>query len=69
MVGATLYHHRQQGLTLICNPYDFGDVALARMEWIFYLSKALDFMDTGTVHVRKTVEGKGTRHCMVTGQC
>ncbi len=47
MVVATLVEHRRQGLGLVCNPYDYTDVALARMEWIFYLSKALDFADTG----------------------
>ena len=47
MVIATLVLHRRRGLSLICNAYDPSDVAMARMEWVFYLSKALDFMDTG----------------------
>ena len=39
--------HRQKGLKLVCNDYDPTDVEMAEMEWIFYLSKAVDFADTG----------------------
>jgi hypothetical protein len=48
MVVKTLWVHHQRGLSFICNPYDPSDVEMASMSWLFYLSKGLDFVDTGT---------------------
>jgi hypothetical protein len=35
-------------MRLLCNDFDETDAAMAHMEWVFYVSKALDFFDTGT---------------------
>jgi hypothetical protein len=48
MVVGTILAHRRRNLSVICNAFDQTDIDMATMQWVFYVSKALDFMDTCT---------------------
>merc|ERR1711865_442582 len=46
MVYAALVEHRRRGFSLVCNVHDLADDGMAFITHCFYLSKALDFIDT-----------------------
>merc|ERR1719345_406049 len=46
MVYAALVEHRRRGFSLVCNVHDLADDGMAFITHCFYLSKALDFVDT-----------------------
>jgi hypothetical protein len=49
MVVGTLLVFNRNGMAVICNPFDAADKDMAFMLWVFYLSKILDFTDTGSL--------------------
>ena len=49
MVVGTIIAHRNSNLSLLCNAFDQTDAGMAAMQWVFFVSKALDFMDTCTL--------------------
>jgi len=46
MVYRALVEHRRRGFSLVCNVHDLAEDGLAFISHCFYLSKALDFVDT-----------------------
>jgi len=46
MVYRALVEHRRRGFSLVCNEHDLAQDGLAFISHCFYLSKALDFVDT-----------------------
>ena len=46
MVYAALVEHKRRGFSLVCNVHDLADDGMAFITHCFYLSKALDFIDT-----------------------
>jgi len=46
MVYRALVEHRRRSFTLVCNVHDLAEDGLAFISHCFYLSKALDFVDT-----------------------
>jgi len=46
MVYRAIVEHRRRSFTLVCNVHDLAEDGLAFISHCFYLSKALDFVDT-----------------------
>lgn len=53
MIVESLRQHRERGMSLVCNPFAPKEEGMARVLWVFYLSKALDFLDTVFIVARR----------------
>lgn len=46
MVFEALRQKHLRGMSIVCNAFEPAQTGMARVLWVFYLSKVLDFMDT-----------------------
>jgi len=53
MVYTVLAEHRRRGLRVVCNAHDLAEDGIASVLHVFYLSKALDFVDTMFMIVKR----------------
>lgn len=53
MVLRTIFVALDNGYYLSCNYFNMDDASMAKVYWVFYLSKALDFFDTFLIVVRR----------------
>jgi elongation of very long chain fatty acids protein 4 len=53
MMYAAINEYIRSGYRLICNKFDPSKTGMASVLWIFYVSKAFDFMDTFFIVIRR----------------
>lgn len=52
MIKEAILEYRQQNYSPICNPFLQGESGMARVLWVFYVSKVFDFFDTFFIVLR-----------------
>ena len=57
--------HRVRGMSLVCNAFEPEQTGMARVLWVFYLSKVLDFLDTVFICLRRKWRQVRACHPMV----
>eukprot|EP00922_Rhytidocystis_sp_ex-Travisia-forbesii_P028083 GHVS01041228.1.p1 GENE.GHVS01041228.1~~GHVS01041228.1.p1 ORF type:complete len:237 (+),score=30.54 GHVS01041228.1:103-813(+) len=53
MIKAAFEEHQAQEYSFVCNRFDPTRVGMARVLWVFYFSKIVDFLDTFFIVIRQ----------------